>query len=283
MAKSTLIIHGGLGNQLFQFFFALNKLNGDTKSLKIIIAKKKNTSQLDIFDILKKEKIKEIKIIRINSFFYIFFSKINYIPKVVLKKISFLTTDHNSFSILKSKENPLIIYGYFQDLRLINKEIIPDFINEDLRAVRFFNSKEKTLGIHIRRGDYLKKKHLSTHGLISIKYIVENLSDIFKDFNIVKVYSNSDIKKEFFKYIKKYLGNEYLKKTYFSFSFDNKISDKDVFLDIARNDALICTNSTFAYWAGYISLKVKKIYLPNQWYFSRTINKGLIHSKVTLY
>ena len=282
MVKSTLIIHGGLGNQLFQFFFALNKLNGDTKLLKIIIAKKKNPSQLDIFDILKEDKIKEIKLIRINSFFYIFLSKINYIPKIILEKISFLTTDKNSFSVLKSKKNPLIIYGYFQDLNLINKEIIPDFINEDLRTVRFFNSK-KTLGIHIRRGDYLKKKHISTHGLISIKYIIENLSNIFADFNIVKVYSNSDIKKEFLKYIKKYLGDKYLKKTYFSFSFDDKISDKDVFLDIARNDVVICTNSTFSYWAGYISLQVKKIYLPNQWYFSKKISKGLIHSKVILY
>ena len=51
MAKSTLLIHGGLGNQLFQFFFALNKLNGNTKLLRIIIAKKKNLHLLMIFTI----------------------------------------------------------------------------------------------------------------------------------------------------------------------------------------------------------------------------------------
>ena len=40
-----------------RFFFALNKLNGNTKLLRIIIAKKKNLHQLDIFDVLKKKEI----------------------------------------------------------------------------------------------------------------------------------------------------------------------------------------------------------------------------------
>tara|TARA_Y100001978_G_scaffold199320_1_gene213433 strand:+ start:223 stop:1071 length:849 start_codon:yes stop_codon:yes gene_type:complete len=282
MAKSTLLIHGGLGNQLFQFFFALNKLNGNTKLLRIIIAKKKSLHQLDIFDVLKKKEIENITIIRINSFFYKLISKINFIPQLIIKKLNILT-DNNSFSQLKSKKNPFIIYGYFQDLRLLNTEIISDFIIEDLLAKKYLNSKERTLGIHIRRGDYLKKDHISTHGLISIKYIFERFTKIFHEFKIVKIYSDSDIKDEFLKYSKKYLGEDYLKKTSLTFSFDNKMADKDVFLDIGKNEVLICTNSTFSYWAGFISLSVKKIYLPNQWYSSESINKGLINSKVTLY
>lgn len=282
MAKSTLLIHGGLGNQLFQFFFALNKLKGNTKLLRIIIAKKQNLNQLDIFDVLKKKEIENIKIIRINSFFFKFISKINFIPKYIIKKFNILT-DNNSFSQLKSTKNPLIIYGYFQDLRLLNTGIISDFIIEELLARKYLNSKERTLGIHIRRGDYLKKDHISTHGLISIKYIFERFTKIFHEFKIVKIYSDSDIKDEFLKYSREYLGEDYLKKTSLTFSFDNKMTDKDVFLDIGKNEVLICTNSTFSYWAGFISLGVKKIYLPNQWYSSKSINKGLINSKVTLY
>ncbi len=283
MSKSNLIIHGGLGNQLFQFFFALNKLNGDTKSLRIIIAKKKHSYQLEIFDILKSDKIEDIQIIRINSIFYKLISKINYLPTFILKKISFLITDNNSFSLLKSKKEPFLIYGYFQDLRLINEQIVSDFIFEDLKANNYCNSNGSTLGIHIRRGDYLNKDHLSTHGLISIKYLIEKCADVLVNFRTVKIYSDSDIKNEFLKYIKIYLGNEYLKRSSLSFCFDNKVSDKDVFLDMAKNDILISTNSTFSYWAGFISSKVKRIYLPNQWHFSKKINKGLIYSKVTLY
>ena len=283
MSKSTLIIHGGLGNQLFQFFFALNKLNGNTKLLRIIIAKKKNSYQLDIFDIIRKNKIQNIKIIRINSFFYKFISKINYIPKRIIKLISILTTDNNSFSSLKSKKYPLFIYGYFQDLRLINPKIISDFIIDDLQFKRCLNLKERSLGIHIRRGDYLKKEHILTHGLISIKYIIENFTNIFREFRIIKIYSDSDIKDEFIGYLRKYLGEDYYKKTSLYFSFDKKMKDKDVFFDIGKNEVLICTNSTFSYWAGYISYQVKRIYLPNQWYSQKKINKGLIHSKVTLY
>ena len=59
----------GLGNQLFQLFFALNKLKGDSKLLKIIIANKKYPNQLDLINILDKHKINKIKIIRINSLF----------------------------------------------------------------------------------------------------------------------------------------------------------------------------------------------------------------------
>ena len=54
MTKTNLIIHGGIGNQLFQFFFALKKLNGEGKLLRIIIANNKYPNQFDITNILEK-------------------------------------------------------------------------------------------------------------------------------------------------------------------------------------------------------------------------------------
>ena len=45
------------------------------------------------------------------------------------------------------------------------------------------------------------------------------------------------------------------------------MTDKDVFLDIGKNEVLICTNSTFSYWAGFISLGVKKGIFTNSMVF----------------
>ena len=107
--------------------------------------------------------------------------------------------------------------------------------------------------------------------------------EIFKNFSLIKIYSDSDIKDEFIENYRKYLGDEYYLKTTLLFSFDKNKSDKEVFLDMTRNDILVCTNSTFSYWAGFLSSRVKKIYLPIQWYYHQKINEGLIHPKVTLY
>ncbi len=282
MIRSNLILHGGLGNQLFQLFFALNKLKGDSKLLRIIIANKKYPNQLDLINILDKHKINKIKIIRINSLFFKLISKINYLPKIILDYL-YIVTDRNSFEALEKRSNPLIIYGYFQDLNLLNKTHISDFLIPELKNKKTYFSTENTLGIHIRRGDYQKKEHFSIHGIISIDYIFKKFLEIFKNFSIIKIYSDSDIKDEFIEKFRKYLGNENYIKTTLFFSFDKLESDKEVFLDMTQNDILICSNSTFSYWAGFLSSKVKKIYLPKQWYSSKKINKGLIHQKVTLY
>ena len=282
MTKTNLIIHGGIGNQLFQFFFALKKLNGEGKLLRIIIANNKHPNQFDITNILEKNKINKIKIIRINSIFIKLISKINCLPKKILNYL-LIVSDKNSFESLEQINNPLIIYGYFQDLNLLNKNHISDFIIPELKNTKTQTKDLETLGIHIRRGDYLKKQHFSMHGIITIEYIFQNFVEIFKNFSLIKIYSDSDIKDEFIENYRKYLGDEYYLKTTLLFSFDKNKSDKEVFLDMTRNDILVCTNSTFSYWAGFLSSRVKKIYLPIQWYYHQKINEGLIHPKVTLY
>ena len=76
MHKTTLIIHGGLGNQLFQFFYALKRVNNNKKILRVILPKVKKSNNLDIFDILEKKSLSNLEIIRINLFFYRIISKI---------------------------------------------------------------------------------------------------------------------------------------------------------------------------------------------------------------
>ena len=282
MHKTTVIIHGGLGNQLFQFFFALKIVNNNKKFLRVILPKVKQSNNLDIFDILEKKSLSNLEIIRINLFFYRIISKIRIIPAYLLSYLK-IQTDDNLIYNPKKLKNPFLIYGYFQSLSLILKnEQIQAYLKKDFKR-NYINKKNQRLGVHIRRGDYLSKVHNSTHGFIPIQYIVKKFIDLFRDIDQIFIYSDGDVKEELLNYLNYYLGNSLINRKKFFFSYNSGMSDKDVFYDMGKNKYLICSNSTFSFWASYLSKEVEYIYLPKQWYKNKKISNNLIHSRVKLY
>lgn len=148
--------------------------------------------------------------------------------------------------------------GFFQTDFYI-KNIIGEFkLSIKKKFVDRFESKygnlfktKKTIAVHIRRTDYLTygKRDIS----LPIAYFRDRLNDIenIDDYHILFV--SDDIG-----YAKSYFGE----KTNHTFSSNDEITDFQI---IKNADIAIISNSSFSWWAAYLSEKNNTVYAPKNW------------------
>lgn len=178
------------------------------------------------------------------------------IPKVVkFKPVYFRNI---STPVVKPYESLTMHYGYFQTdwyLKQIGKPInlpirkkyVQQF--EDVLGDVFKN--HKTIVVHIRRTDYL---HFHNRDItLPATYFQERLAEI-ADINEYKVIFVSDD----VQFVK---DNFPIKENYI-FSNNNEIVDFQIILNA---DIAIISNSSFSWWAAYLSNKVKTVYAPKNW------------------
>jgi hypothetical protein len=241
-------LSGGLGNQLFQFatFYQISYL----KNKKLIVyigfysQKKKNNTKRNYHIRLIKQN--QIKVLNYNFFLELIFK--------ILFKINFLINTEPK--TVKTKMNIGLLDGYFQDFNFFdsNKEI-----KEKIRtAFSSSNLIKKTIGIHIRRGDYLLAENKKYFKSCGIKYYQDSINFISSQINInefeILIFSD-DIK-----WCKKNLDfNQKIK-----FIKNDEITD---FKLMSRCEHLIISNSTFSWWAAYINNSSNRIVCaPKNWY-----------------
>ena len=146
-------------------------------------------------------------------------------------------------------------WKYFEDVRdeLLNKYFIP---NEEIRKGLnnyIFNSQGlPTLGISVRRGDYLMLQH--NHPVLSVDYYQDALNNLSMqtDFEFIYVFSD-DI--------------EYCK-TIFEGLPVNYVQDDigtQLFL-MSKMNHLILSNSTFAWWGAYLNQMNGVVIAPDPWF-----------------
>jgi hypothetical protein len=174
--------------------------------------------------------------------------------------------------IPQTKGQGLELVGYYQTEKYFkhNKEKIIELFTKYKRNIQkeldnIFGN-EKSICIHIRRGDYLKLKHTyviqsmdyyknSLQKMISLlKY--ENLEDMNKDYRIV-IFSD-DINwcknQEIFKNIK---NKKFI---------NTKCAVKDLYL-MSMCEHYIIANSSYSWWGSYLNKNDNKIVIaPSQWY-----------------
>jgi hypothetical protein len=112
-------------------------------------------------------------------------------------------------------------------------------------------SSEKTVVVHIRRTDYLNygKRDIS----LPMKYFKQRL-DAIENLERYKVFFVSDDiehAKDYFK-----------EKPNYIYSSNNEIIDFQI---IMNADIAIISNSSFAWWAAYLSEKNNTVYAPKNW------------------
>lgn len=153
-----------------------------------------------------------------------------------------------------------VIYtGFFQTDWYV-KRIIGEFkIDLKVKIVEYFNAKfgalfnqNKTVVVHIRRTDYLKygKRDIS----LPMEYFKRRLTALgnIDDYKIIFVSDDMEHVKSFFK-----------EKPNYIFSSNNEITDFQI---IKNADIAIISNSSFAWWACYLSEKKQVVYGPNNWF-----------------
>jgi len=237
---STAYLMGGLGNQMFQIAHA--KAQGLKKGVKTIFTK--------------------------NCFTPMQASKPTKYLDNIYKKIEFVDSLTNTTRISESGWNnpnlnfdwdtPIEFYGYFQSSKNFleyQNEIQELFQPSEDFITKTYNEypdlQNECISLHIRRGDYLKIKHVLP--TVDISYINEALLRCDKN---QKVFLFSDDK-------------EFLKSNFNDSRFiivDDKEDYEELWMMSLCNTNII-SNSTFSWWGAYLNKnKNKKVFMPSQWF-----------------
>ena len=246
-------VTGGLGNQLFQYFFA--------RSLNIKFNCK---VLLDISDFTSNNKSRFLNIDNLDLKLS-FFKKKNYFKTFIFSK----KEEENSFMFdqnifIKKFDNYIGFwqsYKYFIDnWNSFKDEINLEKFNTDpvtLNQIRISNS----ISVHIRRGDYINNlKTSAVHGNLKLDYYKKAIHLIQKQFkNSIFFFFSDDIE---------WVKNNFNDK---NFHFvENNYND----LDLPFKDLLlmknckhnIIANSTFSWWGAWLNESPNKIiFAPEYW------------------
>lgn len=148
-------------------------------------------------------------------------------------------------------EGNVYLSGYRQSIKYFENDMeFLDLLNfENQKRLDTSFIQKPNVAVHIRRGDYLKHSHI--HLVCGTDYFVENIKQ-FPDHQINVFTDSPDCVKEELK------------------GFDVNIIDggseiNDLYL-MSLHDNIICSNSTFSWWASLLNKKKEKIIVPKIWF-----------------
>ena len=231
-------INSGLGNQLFQIANAYAYSREFKKTLKLSKDwKDKKTSRPDYWSTLFKE------------------SKIlTYLSEDTYKYEKVYTEPYFSYKNITGYNENTMLKGYFQSEKYFlkyEKEIRDLFtLPDDLQELALKNINElkgdsdlPLVAIHVRRGDYVKS---SKHTVLDLSYYEESKKYIEEKLGLIPryVYFTDDPL-----YVK---INFSMKSNDIVFS-GKKLKDYEEFAVMQKCDHFIIANSTFSWWAAWLS------------------------------
>ena len=266
----TIELQGGLGNQLFQLFtaYALSKI----QNAKLVMKNKKvsstypNTHRVTYYDSL--------------------LDQVELFPESEEAKFNWHECSFELFNCKEDRNN--MLHGYHQDFHYFDS-VAAEYLEKlqiadkqkhvFLQNPSYLDSNKINVAIHFRLGDYKHKQF--HHPLLPIAYYknailalglsigMNRLSDcnflIFcepEDQAIVSQIMGSMIHPDQFKMV------------------SNTIKDEDQLLLMSLCSHFIIANSTYSWWAAYISTKQHpgetQVFLPYKWFWEKTGNNYIV-------
>lgn len=235
----SINIKGGLGNQLFQIATLLS------------YAKKHN--KIPIFD---RKLCNEIH----GNILYDDFPQLQkLIHEKTLHNYSTHYEDYNKYNEIPYYDCNILLDGYYNNEKYFieNKnDIITLYRNifglDDI-------SIENSIAIHIRRGDYLKNQYM--FNILDLDYYKKSLKllNLYNDINYINIitedidWANENMPKV-----------DLLSEVYKNINYINNGLYND-FKSISTCKYIVIANSTYSWWAAYLSKAVKIIY-PLDWF-----------------
>lgn len=268
-------LQGRLGNQLFQYAFALTaskKLN-----TRFFIDQYIEHSIVDKYFKVRQTKYSEFisQLFRIKGFknFFSFYLRRAYFKNLILlKKFSVVEYNYEASVPEVTLQNNTLYQGYFQSELFFNGTagVIRDkFVLKDL-YIGQFNSRygnlyknNRIVTVHIRRTDYLNLQHLNLGGddlSLPILYYKKAIAEYNEqDVHFVFISDDIDFVNRNFEEIKN--------KT---ISTDSEILD---FQHLLNADGCIISNSTFSWWGAWLNNKTEKVIYAPKYFMGWRIKK----------
>ncbi len=277
MAFRKLLVEsrGGLGNQLFSYFYAFSLANSKGLNVEVVTVDShhKNSnlesvefigSQLLVPRVTKmKSKVILIKI-------YLF-----------LKNSIFINTLLRLFSFLKSDKTldknsdprfPLVVTGYFADFSFYdslgiegsNLEVLhpsPEYL-----TLKSLFEKRKFIAFHIRYGDFLHSA--IRDNVLDYEYYMESLKVIDRvlgqDLEIIIFCDQPEL-----------LGINFISNNRFSIFDSGDLSAFEVMKIMSSASAMVLCLSTFGFWSAKLSLNNPVVVYPTCNTHGRTFIDGI--------
>jgi hypothetical protein len=235
-------LKGGIGNQLFQI------------AAGYALAKRTN-SEFKINYNLQHNCIQGFNPKKYKQTLYRDIPETDYIPRNVYSE------PHFHYKEIPACDD-VIIDGYFQSLKYFD-DCIEDIINlfkfpiTCIEKHQQIKSKltEKTIGVHVRRGDY--KKYSTIHYLQPCEYYEAAIDMLGGDSLLVATDDWNSFYEE--KLLHKY------EDTYKIFSTSGCTELDDLFL-LSQCSKIVISNSTLAWWAAFLGKRNKQVISPAKWF-----------------
>lgn len=267
-----LKLTGGLGNQMFQFAAGYSLAKRRNKELNLDLSwfnrrHLHNGFELDdVFNIyskvdflnrpfsFKKFNLKEF-FIKIDRTYKTFDEPhFQYTPKIdIIPEHCFLRGYWQSEKYFKDFASEIKrIYTFNRPLDEENSKIAQDIINN------------KSVSLHIRRGDFLLKRN-HKHQVDLTKYYSDAVKSVLKNYTSPKFYIFTDD----FDWVSK---NNFIETNYVFVKINQ---EKNSFLDMqlmSLCDVNIIANSSFSWWSAWLNNKSDKtIFAPKHWFNDTSI------------
>jgi len=279
-----VVLTGGLGNQLFQYFAGLHVAHRNNAALRVdsTFSQRGRSGHNDWIDVL--ELPGEISSDAPRYSIRFFTSYVHKLFREAMKRL--IRTQVLQVKLLREYTSPelgydpaldalqptITITGYFQTWRYYQSlkdagqapELkIPKYSDWYLEMLAVLESHGRVLGLHIRRGDYVGHP---TIGVLSNSYYeraILALKNRNLDWDAVWIFSDNPVaaKVELAKVFSSYSRVHFVEPTPESHSFESLSL-------MSKTSALVIANSTFSWWAAALGDRSKPIVCPDKWFLA---------------
>ena len=252
---------GGLGNQLFQLAATLKYRNPEEKVLISFLGNIHRPKRKYCLNFIFEKP---------NWLYFDDSDNLNLLTKIISKKsaalrfgtyLPLLSVNDRNFHSKNYRffiNKVLFLDGYFNQEWTFNS-LKKAFSHLKLKPIKLNKENleicRNDVVIHIRGGDFLKIKHLN---ICQVEYYIESikysLSKGYKSFKVIS--EDQKYGREIIKEIKNYFIN-------LNISMTTRNSIKNDFNIIRSSELAILSNSTFSWWASFLSNSKKEFIVPS--------------------
>lgn len=248
MSYVSTNLMGGLGNQMFQIAAGIalaDKLQREAKfHLHAFVPMQGNTPDL----------------YKDNIFRYVKFDR----PVIEEPAFPFLNNEETFFDKFQvdmyQSVDPVILNGYFQSDRFFTNQadyikgiFAPPYESKILLEEKFPEIKsEKTLSLHVRRGDYINIRHVLP--VLHESYFIKTVERNFPEYDKMFIFSDS---REWVEENLKFPNSVFV----------DGLADYEEMWLMSMCKHNIISNSSFSWWASYLNKNPEKqVYSPDVWF-----------------
>ena len=264
MTKILVEVFGGLGNQLFQLSaarylqtFNLN-VSIDCSPNRINKARQNEIGELaQVVNLLEPRR----------RLIFPDIAKLRYRVSAKFPFFSCIQSEPYNFSIPSPIFSRISIRyrGYWQNIKCAEtlRPVVREYVSP-LAA--------NSVGVHIRKGDYLNPKHIGLHGELPDSYFVNAVEEIAKitDSRTIVLYSDSP----------NLIMNLFSELTSLGWSVrvEKNTDPWETLQLLSGHRFLVASNSTYSWWAGFAGI-CEVCYFPSEWFIDLPFPDELLFDK----